>query len=59
MLGAELRDRDVPLLRRRREQHGARFGAGFAELWPNLAALLVIAAILVAGSTRAFRKTIS
>ena len=34
-------------------------GAGFAELWPDLAALVVIATVLVAGSTRAFRKTIS
>ena len=34
-------------------------GAGFVDLWPNVAALLVIAALLVAGSTQAFRKTIS
>ncbi len=34
-------------------------GAGLSDLWPNVAALLVIAAVLVAGSTRAFRKTIS
>ena len=34
-------------------------GAGFMDLWPNVAALLILAAILVAGSTRAFRKTIS
>ena len=34
-------------------------GAGFLDLWPNVAALLAIAAVLVAGSTRAFRKTIS
>ena len=34
-------------------------GAGFVDLWPNVAALLAIAALLVAGSTRAFRKTIS
>jgi ABC-2 type transport system permease protein len=34
-------------------------GAGFADLWRNVAALLVIAALLVAGSTRAFHKTIS
>jgi drug efflux transport system permease protein len=34
-------------------------GASFLDLWPEVAALLVIAAILVAGSTRAFRKTIS
>ena len=34
-------------------------GAGFVDLWSNVAALLVIAAILVAGSTRAFHKTIT
>jgi ABC-2 type transport system permease protein len=34
-------------------------GAGLADLWPNVAALLAIAAVLVAGSTRAFRKTIT
>jgi ABC-2 type transport system permease protein len=34
-------------------------GAGLGDLWPNVAALLVIATVLVAGSTRAFRKTIS
>ena len=34
-------------------------GAGFTDLWPDVAALLILAAILVAGSTRAFRKTIS
>ena len=34
-------------------------GAGFADLTRHVGALLVIAAILVAGSTRAFRKTIS
>ena len=34
-------------------------GAGLRDLWPNVAALLVIATVLVAGSTRAFRKTIS
>jgi ABC-2 type transport system permease protein len=33
-------------------------GAGFWDLWPNVAALLAIASVLVAGSTRAFRKTI-
>lgn len=33
-------------------------GAGFAELWPNVAALLAIATVLVSGSVRAFRKTI-
>ena len=34
-------------------------GAGFMDLWPDVVALLILAAILVAGSTRAFRKTIS
>jgi len=34
-------------------------GANFQDLWPDVAALLVIASILVAASTRAFRKTIS
>ena len=34
-------------------------GAGFMDLWVNAAALLVIAAVLVAGSTRAFHKTIT
>jgi ABC-2 type transport system permease protein len=34
-------------------------GAVFADLWHNVAALLVIAVALVAGSTRAFHKTIS
>jgi ABC-2 type transport system permease protein len=34
-------------------------GAGFVDLWPNVVALLLIAAVLVAGSARAFRKTIS
>jgi ABC-2 type transport system permease protein len=34
-------------------------GAGLRDLWPNVVALLVIATVLVAGSTRAFRKTIS
>jgi len=34
-------------------------GAGFWDLWPNVVALLAIATVLVAGSTRAFRKTIS
>jgi drug efflux transport system permease protein len=33
-------------------------GAGFQELWPDLAALIVIASVLVAGSTRAFQKTL-
>ena len=34
-------------------------GAGFVDLWPNVVALLAIAAVLVAASARAFRKTIS
>ena len=34
-------------------------GASLGDLWPNVVALLVIATVLVAGSTRAFRKTIS
>jgi ABC-2 type transport system permease protein len=34
-------------------------GAAFADLWRSVVALLVIAAALVAGSTRAFQKTIS
>ena len=33
-------------------------GASFWDLWPNVAALLAIATVLVAGRTRAFRKTI-
>jgi drug efflux transport system permease protein len=34
-------------------------GAQFLDLWPSVVALLVLALLLVAGSTRAFRKTIS
>ncbi|HEY8021446.1 MAG TPA: ABC transporter permease [Thermoanaerobaculia bacterium] len=34
-------------------------GATFGDLWKPVIALLVIAAVLVAGSARAFRKTIS
>jgi ABC-2 type transport system permease protein len=34
-------------------------GAGFMDLWPDVLALVILAATLVAGSTRAFRKTIS
>jgi ABC-2 type transport system permease protein len=34
-------------------------GASFTDLWPDVVALLAISAALVAGSTRAFRKTIS
>ncbi len=33
-------------------------GASFPDLWHNVAALVVIAVLLVAGSTRAFHKTI-
>jgi ABC-2 type transport system permease protein len=34
-------------------------GAGFLELWPNVAALLAIDVLLILASTRAFKKTIS
>jgi len=34
-------------------------GANFLDLWPSVAALIALAAVLVLGSTRAFRKTIS
>ena len=34
-------------------------GAAFWDLWPSVLALIGLAAVLVAGSTRAFRKTIS
>ncbi len=34
-------------------------GATFLDLWPSVAALIALAAVLVLGSTRAFRKTIS
>jgi len=34
-------------------------GASFADLWEHVAALLAIALVLVAGSARAFRKTVS
>lgn len=34
-------------------------GASFRDLWEHVLALLAIAAVLVAGSARAFRKTIS
>ena len=34
-------------------------GASFEDLWPNVVALLIIATVLVASSTRAFRKTIA
>ena len=34
-------------------------GAGFADLWPSLAALVLISAVLIGMSARAFHKTIS
>lgn len=34
-------------------------GASFVDLWPDVVALLLISGLLIAGSTRAFRKTIS
>jgi ABC-2 type transport system permease protein len=34
-------------------------GATFPDLWPNVAALLIIALVLIAFSARAFQKTIS
>jgi ABC-2 type transport system permease protein len=34
-------------------------GAGFLDLWQEVAALILIASLLVAGSTRAFRKTVT
>jgi ABC-2 type transport system permease protein len=34
-------------------------GASFTDLWPDVAALLIISAVLVAVSTRAFKKTIA
>ena len=34
-------------------------GAGIGDLWQHVAALVVIAIVLVAGSARAFRKTVS
>ncbi len=34
-------------------------GAGFLDLWQHVAALLAIATVLVLGSARAFRKTVS
>jgi ABC-2 type transport system permease protein len=34
-------------------------GASFTDLWRNVVALVVISAVLIASSTRAFRKTIS
>jgi len=33
-------------------------GATFQDLWHNVVALVIIAVVLVAGSTRAFKKTI-
>ena len=34
-------------------------GAGFADLWPSVAALVLISAVLIGMSARAFHKTIS
>ncbi len=34
-------------------------GAGFADLWPSVTALVIISAVLIAMSARAFQKTIS
>jgi ABC-2 type transport system permease protein len=34
-------------------------GASFMDLWEHVVALLIIAAVLLAGSARAFRKTVS
>jgi ABC-2 type transport system permease protein len=34
-------------------------GAGFADLWPSVAALVLISTVLVAGSLKAFRKTMA
>jgi ABC-2 type transport system permease protein len=34
-------------------------GASFTDLWPNVAALLAISAVLIAASARAFQKTVS
>lgn len=34
-------------------------GAGFLDLWPSVASLLAISVVLVAASTRAFKKTLS
>ncbi len=34
-------------------------GASFSDLWPSVAALLVISAVLIAASARAFKKTVS
>jgi len=33
-------------------------GAGLADLWPDVAALMALALVIVAASTRAFRKTL-
>ena len=33
-------------------------GAGFLDLWPEVGALVVISAVIIGASTRAFRKTI-
>jgi ABC-2 type transport system permease protein len=34
-------------------------GASFSDLWPSVAALLMISTVLVAASARAFKKTMS
>jgi ABC-2 type transport system permease protein len=34
-------------------------GASFGDLWPDVLALVIISAVLIGSSTRAFRKTIS
>jgi ABC-2 type transport system permease protein len=34
-------------------------GASFSDLWPSVAALLAISAVLIAASARAFKKTVS
>jgi ABC-2 type transport system permease protein len=34
-------------------------GATFLDLWPNVAALVLLSLVLVARSTRAFQKTVS
>jgi drug efflux transport system permease protein len=34
-------------------------GAGFADLWPSAAWLLALSAVLIAGSLKAFRKTVA
>jgi ABC-2 type transport system permease protein len=34
-------------------------GASFSDLWPNVAALMIISVVLISASARAFQKTIS